>query len=66
MAIPSLTGQAPIGTVIRISITVPGRNNGRSDGFAYTVNRTMTVDELRRGVDRELLPTFFEEFLPAD
>lgn len=66
MALETLRGAVPVGTVVRISIVVPDRNDGRPDGFAYTVTKPMAVDALRAAVDRDLLPRFFDQFLPAE
>lgn len=65
MAIKALLRDAPIGTVVSISIRVPRQNDDRPDGFAYTVTKPMSADALRAAVDSELLPKFFDQFLPA-
>lgn len=66
MAIEPFHRDVPAGTVIRISITVPRKNDGRPDGFAYTVDKPMSPWSLRAAIDGELLPKFFDHFLPPD
>lgn len=66
MALDPLRGTVPIGTVVKISIVVPYRNDGRVDGFGYAVTEPMSVDALRAAIDSELLPKFFDQFLPAE
>lgn len=66
MSIEPFHRDVPAGTVIRISISVPRTNDGRPDGFAYTVDAPMSPWKLRAAIDSELLPKFFDQFLPAD
>lgn len=66
MALDPLHRNVPLGTIVRLSIVVPRRNDGAPDGFAYTVTQPMTAAALRAAIDSELLPQFFDQFLPAE
>lgn len=66
MPLGPLRDGVPAGTVVQVSISVPNRNGGLRDGFAYTVPRPMRADALRSAIDAELLPKFFDQFLPAE
>ena len=66
MTIPAFLGTVPRGTVVKISIVVPRLNGGMSDGFAWTVHAETSVAELRTRIDSELMPRFYDQFLPAE
>jgi|GEM_PF-862930 len=66
MALAPLLGTVPAGTIVQISIKVPHRNDGVRDGFAYAVATPMSAAALRAAIDSELVPKFFDQFLPAE
>jgi hypothetical protein len=56
----------PAGTVIDISIRVPGQNAGKPDGLRWTNRSPQSLKAAREEIKRDLLREFFNEFLPAD
>ncbi|MBX9944927.1 MAG: hypothetical protein K2Y40_12665 [Reyranella sp.] len=66
MAIDPLLRTVPRGTVVAITIRVPGHNGGAPDGFAWTAPANLSPSAVRARIDGELLPKFFDQFLPAE
>lgn len=55
----------PAGTVIEISIRVPGQNAGKPDGLRWTCPAPLLVEDAAAEIKRDLLRGFFNEFLSA-
>ena len=64
MPIEQLT-TVPKGTVMQVSVRLPLTHGGKSDGFRWEAVRTMTVEEARDDVARQLLRRFLDHFMPA-
>jgi hypothetical protein len=56
----------PAGTIVRLSIRLPGQSAHQGDSFIWTAPRRMSVEEARRELAADLLKSFMETFLPVD
>lgn len=62
MPIAPLT-RVPKGTVIKLSITLPGK---QFDGLALTFETQLTPAQAARDLQRRLVPRFIDQFLPHE
>jgi hypothetical protein len=56
----------PAGTKVRLSIRLPNQPAGAGDSFVWTAPRRLSAEEARREIERDLVKTFVETFLPVE